>query len=355
MSTYGGGNQYQSFFNNPSGSGSTSNPFGGQGGPMNPNDFMDLFNNPNSMSPEDRARGMGYLPQADGSFYNPGSWVTGETGQIRSADSFADPAQGMNQMGQAAFYDLMRMDKFTDQNFAEGRANIDDVRQSVLGGAEAIRDTGQDAFDYMQGLAGDARAEGQQMFDDRVSAIQGKIDEFDKKVSETLPAQISAGTARRQTNGQTRQNLEAEAKTNNPEAKAALMAFEQQETAFHAEQATNIAMGAANSVIQAELQGEGLIGQAAGLKSSYDARADQLGQTGMQFQQVAVADAAKFEAQGLTGVANMVLANPYNPVGLLPTIMAMFQFSQTPGASEFDIPQDFFSDYMPQMGGTMMT
>lgn len=359
MSTYGG-NQYMSFFNQGPGSGGA--PSGGysQGGPMNPNDFMEFFNNPNSMDPVDRAASMGFyqVPGDPTSFINPGSSFRNDIGVIRDQSFFEDPPQGMNIAGQAAFQDFMNFLDATNQNYQEGRGAIDDVRQSVIGGAEDIRTGGQEAFDYMNTLAEGARAEGQQMYDDTVTRTTEMVDEYAEERMERLPAELSTGLARRQTNGQTRQQIEAEAKAGNPQASQALMEFEQAENAHYMEESARLGTQAADAVMSARFQGEGVIQSAAGLKSSYDARADEMAKTGMAMQQSAIASAANFEAQGLSGVANMVLSNPYNPVALLPTIMSMFQFSQTPGAREFDIDESFFSDYIPGVSGasgTMMT
>ena len=45
--------------------------------------------------------------------------------------------------------------------------------------------------------------------------------------------------------------------------------------------------------------------------------------------------AANMEAQGLSNYAQMVAGNPFNPVSFLPTLMAFFQFEQTPGSDSF--------------------
>tara|TARA_Y100001937_G_scaffold12118_2_gene15330 strand:+ start:18577 stop:19635 length:1059 start_codon:yes stop_codon:yes gene_type:complete len=351
MSAYGG-NEYMNLINQGPGSGSA--PSGGysQGGPSNPNDFMNFFVNPDSMDPVDRAKSMGFVPMKGepDSFVSIGPGI----GKILSRSHFEDQPQGANIMGQAAFQDFMNFLDATNQNYQEGRGAIDDVRQSVVGGAEDIRTGGQDAFDYMNTLAEGSRAEGQQMYDDTVTRTGEMVDEYAKERMERLPAELSTGLARRQTNSQTRQQIEAEAKAGKPEASQALMKFEQAENEHYMQESARLGTQAADAIMSAKFQREGVIQSAAGLKSSYEARADEMGKTGMAMQQSAISTAANFEAQGMSGVANIVLSNPYSPVALLPTIMAMFQYTQTPGSGEFDIDESFFSDYIPGSSGSMI-
>jgi len=352
MSTYGGGNQYQSFFNNSSGM-----PFQGQD--FDADFFTNLFKNPNSMSAEDRARSMGYFANPDGSFISPGGIRMGNTmpdaGITRQRSAFEDTPQGMNQMGQALFFDLINLNNATNQNFQEGRQAIDDARQSVVDGSEAIRQSGAGARDYFDMLSGQAFDEGNRLFEESKERITAANEEYKKNLADRESSLISGATQASILNSSF-QEAQAAAKAagpNSPEA-AALREFEVASNAQIAKQSSEIAMGVVNAMFAGDVQSEGLIGQAGGLKASYDRAGEQLGATGAQVFAAAENEAAKFGAQGMMNIANMTLANPYSPVGMAPTIAAMFKMFQTPGASEFDIPQDFFTGYAPSMGGSVI-
>ena len=171
----------------------------------------------------------------------------------------------------------------------------------------------------------------------------GAVDQF-KDLSAQQASAISSGLMAQ--NRTQRQNLESQAKLGDPNAMAALQQFELDSDMKTAQVMTQQASDYNNALAGLNMQRAGMYGQAGQVQLGFEQQAQALNQAGVAMQQSAIAQAANFEAQGLAGAAQMVAANPYNPVAFLPTLMAYFQFGMTEGSGSFP---GFSSEFLGAM------
>ena len=201
-----------------------------------------------------------------------------------------------------------------------------------MGGAQDIRDAGQTAqgqmFDFAKGL----QQQGDNFFAGQEARVDEAIDGF-QDLSAQQASAMSRGLA--QQNKSRRQEMDALAKLGDPQALGAISEFEMQEESKQAQTMTSLATQFNQGLSSMRMQGIGALSQAGGIQQGYNQMASNMNQMGVSIANSAEAQAANFEAQGLGQYAQMVASNPYNPVAFLPTLMSFFQFSETPGASNF--------------------
>lgn len=270
-----------------------------------------------------------------GSTANPFGAVT-----VQSSSPGGTTPPGMAQYQGAALGDYMNLVGANQQNYQNFMEAAGGFRDSVMSGAESIRAGGQEGqqqlFDYAAGLS--------QQGEDIYKKIEGRVDEAIEGYQDLSAAQassISAGLLAQ--NKSQRAQMSAGAKMGDPNAIAALQQFELDNDMKQAQTMTQLATSYNQGLAGMRMQGAQTLIGAAGVQANYDQMASGMTQMGVSIAQSAIAQAANFEAQGLSSYAQMIAANPFNPVAFLPTLMSFFQFTETPGSESF---AGFGSDFL---------
>lgn len=241
------------------------------------------------------------------------------------------PSGGMQFQG-AALGDYMNLVNANQMNY-DNRADANNAfRDSIMGGADDIRASGEESrdllFDYSQGLT----QQGADFFAGQEQRIDEAIEGYED-LSAAQASSISAGLAAQNRNQ--RNQVDAAAKMGDPNAIAAAYQMEMDADVKQAQTMTQLASQFNQGMAGLRMQGAQTLNQAGSIQQGYDQMASGIYQAGVSIANASVAQAATYEAQGLGQYAQMVASNPFNPVAFLPTLMSFFQFSQTPGAEGF--------------------
>lgn len=305
-------------------------------------DFTGLISGNNQM----QSPGSGYN-------YNPGTGMYQNTYHVNPGNPFSGityqqagqpngvQTSGMQQFQGAAMQDYYNLVNANQMNYDNFMGAMGNYQQSITGGAEDIRQGGQQALDFMTGLGSDVSQMGQEVAGEVKAAADKGVEEF-KDLSAQQASSISAGMMAQ--NRTQRSQLDAAAKTGDPNAIAALQQFELESDMKTAQIVTQQASEYNNALASLNMQRAGAYGQAGQLQLGFEQQAQALNQAGMAMNQSAIATAANFEAQGLSNYAQMVAANPFSPVSFLPILSSFFQFGMTTGSGSFPgIGEEFFA------------
>ena len=326
MSTFGGssGGMTPGNFGPGSGyapDGVSSQPFG---------DFYQMLQN-QANTPNQLPDGYAYNP-ATGKAQEQGVGFYGTTNSMHFDPMGTQGITGTQQVMGAAMGDFNNLNAANDFNYGNRVDANNQFLQGIMGGAQDIRDAGQTAqgqmFDFAKGL----QQQGDNFFAGQEARVDEAIDGF-QDLSAQQASAMSRGLA--QQNKSRRQEMDALAKLGDPQALGAISEFEMQEESKQAQTMTSLATQFNQGLSSMRMQGIGALSQAGGIQQGYNQMASNMNQMGVSIANSAEAQAANFEAQGLGQYAQMVASNPYNPVAFLPTLMSFFQFSETPGASNF--------------------
>lgn len=326
------------------GGGPTFTNFGGQGSSSASTPFGDYYDLVGQQSQPQQGAPAGWNYNAGTGMYqtqwgsNPANPFAGVT--VQSASPGGGTSPGMAQFQGAALGDYMNLVGANQQNYQNFMGAADDYRSSVMGGAEDIRQAGTEGrdllFDFSKGLS----AQGQNIYSD----IEGRVDQAIEGYQDLSAQQASAVSAGLLAQNRTqRQQIDSAAKMGDPNAIAAAHQFELDNDIKQAQTMTQLATSYNQGLAGMRMQGAQTMIGAAGVQANYDQMASGVYQMGVSIEQAAVAQAANFEAQGLGTYAQMIAANPFNPVAFLPTLMSFFQFTETPGSASF---QGFGSDFL---------
>ena len=291
-----------SYDQSPFGSGNSGNPWGGFGGTSGNNgdvwtqqsgsEMFDFMQGWNDKTPEQRAREQGYFPDPR----NPGSFTTiGEGPRYTAgANRFENPPGGGSQWQQFAKKDLENLIGDAWARVDERMAGYDKVSAELE--------------DYSAGLASSQQR-----------AIQKR---FESQANQNM-AGIAAGDPEAIAN---QQMLQSEANALSASTAA---------TTFAKYQQLKAQFGLASEQGKTQALGVGMSGEQ--IASNMRAR-------GVELNTQAQANAAAAWASGNATYAQMIASNPYSPVSFLSSLASFFQFSQTPGASEFTgFDEEFFA------------
>ena len=329
MPTYGtygpgaGGNT-----NFPGGSSSSFMDLIQNSGPFGQNqDFMQSF----AQSPQQLPEGYAYNP-ATGMAQQVGGGFYGPTHQFRYDPNEPQGVTGSEQMQAAILGDYGQMVDANQFNYQQTQNAIGNFEQSIMGGADDIRQAGQRAQDQMFGFADEIQAVGQRQYDERQAQVDEVMAGFED-YSAAMSSSVSAGLAS-QNRSRAAQNM-AGIKTGDPNAIQAQQQLEMESNMQRAQTMVNLGSQFNQTRASLGMQGVGMMNQAAATQQGYESIASNVNTMGVQFAQAAEAQAAQFEAQGLGQVAQMVAANPYNPISFAQSLASFFQFTQTPGSDSF--------------------
>ena len=254
---------------------------------------------------------------------------------------------GTEQYQGAAMSDYMNLVGANQQNYDAKMGAFGDYRDSIMGGADAMRQSGQEGQARMDEMGQNLTQQGERLselgaslYDETLARGDKAIESFD----DMSAAQISSSNR-----GMTRQlqnefsQMSAGAKMGDPAAIQGLEDLRQRQQESTNQTMTNIFTQNNQMKSNLMMQNAGLAGQAAGTRlgfeqgrMSYDQLATSVQQSGVQMAQAAEAQAANFEAQGLSRYADMIAANPFSPVAFLPTLSSFYQFWSTPGSGNFE-------------------
>ena len=321
------------------GGGGSFGTFGpGDGGNSGFGDFAGLINPPTGEG--------SFGPPPPGYTYNPASGmnenfvpnnmsgVMAGSGITYSQAPRADPgqSQGMQQFQAAALQDYQNLVGANDMNYGNFMDAMGNYGTAIGTNADAIRAGGQEAFDFMSGEASRMSGLGADVAGGIKDAADTAVDDF-KDLSAQQASSISMGLSAQ--NRSTHQQLSSQAKMGNPQAIAAQRQFELQSQAKTAQIMTEQASNYNNALAGLGMQRAGLYGQAGQVQAGFEGQAAALNQAGSAMQQSAIANAANYEAQGLSNYASMIAANPFSPVSFLPVLASYFQFGMTTGSESF--------------------
>ena len=233
--------------------------------------------------------------------YTPNSYAA--TGGIthRQAPEQSFDQGGMGQFQAAALQDYQNLVNANQMNYGNFTGAMGDYRDSVMGGAEDIRMGGQQAFDFLTGEADQLSAMGSDIAGGIRGVADQAVDEF-KDLSAQQASSLSAGLAAK--NRSTHQQLDAAAKTGDPQAIAAKRQQEMDSAAMNAQVMTQQLGNYNNSLAGLNMQRAGIYGQAGQVQLSFEQQGAALNQAGAAMQQAAISNAANFEAQGLSNYAS---------------------------------------------------
>lgn len=238
---------------------------------------------------------------------------------------------------------------------------LGNMQQAFTGGAQNIRQSGVDAFEELSGRGDQFMSQGNQFLQDQTQFNKDVLDRSDElykqgidNFEKTTGADASSmmfGMARQR--GQQRNQIAAAAKGGDPMAQAALqqMDFEtaqqtqatmsQVASAFNQTKAS-MESARAQNYGQVGMQAAANINQAGAVKANFADMAKGMYEQGVAMKQGAEALANQFYAEGMTGIADRIIANPSSPVSMAAVFSAMFQFDMTPGSGSLaGMPSEF--------------
>ena len=261
--------------------------------------------------------------------------VPTQTGPIRYFRDLIDPGGGLTgpeQVRLGGMSDFMKTEAANIYNYGQTMEGIRNMEDAVITGAQDIRDQGQKAQDQFFGFAGGLQDLGQETFDMVKGRVEKTEQDFFNDSAQLLSLSQKGEKAALRTG---LQQLQSEVDAGNPmalDAQRRMRAESMDQTSQRTMQFGSDYNRAASALSS---QGTGQILSAANTQQGYESMASNMNQMGVAAMQSATAQAANFEVQGLSQVAQMIASNPYNPVAFLPTLMAQFQFDETPGSSGF--------------------
>lgn len=310
--------------------------FGGGGGGNNAQPFgeyQDLLQNrafsPNPSNPNQVDMGGGITRTTIGrSMGNPFGGVDyfGSTPPAQRGVTGSEQVQGA-MLG--AYQNLVDANQQNYDNRSNANmAYLDGSNQA----AEDVRQSGQRSGNALLEVGDQLSQTGRDMYAERQQQVDDNIANFDN-LSAAQASSIAAG--RIAGNRSRRSQMAAGAKMGDPTAIAGLQQMELDEEASAAQTAISLSSQYNNALAQMNTQGQNTMNQAGGIQANYDQMASGMSQAGQAMMHNADSMAANMEAQGLSNYAQMVAGNPFNPVSFLPTLMAFFQFEQTPGSDSF--------------------
>ena len=261
--------------------------------------------------------------------------VPTQTGTIRYFRDLVDPGGGLTgpeQARLAGMSDFMKTEAANIYNYGQTQQGIQNLQDSVITGAQDIRDAGQRAQDQFFGFAGGLQDLGQETFDMVKGRVEKTEQDFFNDSAQLLSLAQKGEKAALQSG---LQQLQAEVDAGNPMALDAQMRMRAESMDQTSQRAMQFGSDYNRAASALSSQGTGQILSAANTQQGYESMAANMNQMGIAAMQSATAQAANFEVQGLSQVAQMIASNPYNPVAFLPTLMAQFQFDQTPGSASF--------------------
>ena len=327
MSSFPFGNYGSGGGSNPFGSGNTQEGFNPPSGSENPfGQYYDLLQNvPAGNLPA------GYQDTGQGYAQRVVQTNTGPITYNRAIPGQGGPG-GSAQFQGAALGDYMNLVNANQMNYGNRVDANNAFRDSIMGGAQDIRASGEESrdllFDYSEGLA----QQGADFFAGQEQRVDEAIEGY-QDLSASQASSISAGLAAQIRSR--RQGVDAAAKMGDPSAIAAARQMEMDADVQQAQTMSQLATTFNQNMAGLRMQGASTLNQAGGIQQGYDQMASNTYQMGVNIANAAVAQAATYEAQGLGQYAQMVANNPFNPVSFLPSLMSFFQFTQTPGSEGF--------------------
>ncbi len=333
-------------------------PTGGFGGGFF-DQFYGQYQDQNSTPNAQNAALQGYTPVAS----QPGMYQTGggmsSTGfdqptYFRSEDQFGNAGynQGRAQFGAALLADYQNLVQAGNLQGERMQGAMAAKDAAYTGGAENIRQSGNQAFDALSGKSDQMMDMGNQFLADQTEFNQGVLaqsdslfeqaaDDYQNQAASDASSQ-AMGIARQR--GSQRNQLASQAKMGDPQAQAALAQMDFQ-TGQQTQQAMSslasqynqvnaqMGMARAQNYGQVGMQAGSNINQAGSLRNQMASNASSLYQQGVVMRQGAEVMANQFLAQGMESSFRSVADYPQSPVSIASIFSQMFQLDMTPGTS----------------------